>query len=176
MMMDGSRRRRRRSVLILQNRAYTYTQKSHTILSAPAVPYALARNKLAVSPLVPRTRRTTTYDANPATMTPIVANNTTGAVIVYVPTATVYVPRDPTASVTTAPALPSAVVTPAIAPLDADALAAAPPVSDIDSATAAPVSMPPMSSDASRAPHSRVPDATPKAKIHPNQSWSIFWS
>ena len=123
------------------------------------MPYALDRNKLAVSSLVPRTRRTTTYDANPAIMTPIVANNTTGAVIVYVPTATVYVPRDPTASVTTAPALPSAVVTPAIAPLDADALAAAPPVSDIDSATAAPVSMPPIVVRRVRAAQSRASES-----------------
>ena len=121
------------------------------MLSDPDVPYALARNKLAVSPLAPRDRRNTAYDVNPAIITPIVANNNTGAVIVYDPTAMVYVPRDPTASVTTAPALPNAVVTPATAPpplaivvVVVVAAAAAPPVSDIVSATAAPVNTPPI--------------------------------
>ena len=121
------------------------------MLSDPDVPYALARNKLAVSPLAPRDRRNTAYDVNPAIITPIVANNNTGAVIVYDPTAMVYVPRDPIASVTTAPALPNAVVTPATAPpplaivvVVVVAAAAAPPVSDIVSATAAPVNTPPI--------------------------------
>ena len=111
------------------------------MLSPLPAPYAEPRNSDCVSADLPRNRLAANHDATPASITPTAANTATGAVTVYVPTATVYVPRDDTVSATAVPAPATTLPTP---PALAPALAPAAPVSDMVSATAAPVSNPPI--------------------------------
>jgi len=110
------------------------------MFSPSLAPYADPRNSDCVSADLPRNRLATIHDATPASIIPTAANTATGAVTVYVPTATVYVPSDDTVSATAVPAPATTLPTPpALAPV-----APAAPVSDIVSATAAPVSNPPI--------------------------------
>jgi len=110
------------------------------MFSPSLAPYADPRNSDCVSTDLPRNRLATIHDATPASIIPTAANNITGAVTVYVPTATVYVPSDDTVSATAVPAPAKTLPTPpALTPV-----APAAPVSDMVSATAAPVSNPPI--------------------------------